>query len=204
MATAPLLIDQDEYKAIKSINSTTSDSVLEEICDGVSQLVKTYCNNSFVDYFTVNKVEPFTLPYQTHLLQLTESPVRTITLVQERASIGGTYTSLTAADYVLDSTTDTLYRIQSGNYKNWAMGPAAVQVSYKAGYDADPVASVTPLPKDLRLAVVDLVTYYFKDQTKSRQTMAGASIQNETSTSQRNNVSFPDHIKRILDLYKNY
>jgi hypothetical protein len=34
--------------------------------------------------------------------------------------------------------------------------------------------------------------------------MQGASIQNVTSSSQRNNVAYPDHIKRVLDLYKNY
>ena len=49
-----------------------------------------------------------------------------------------------------------------------------------------------------------MVTYYFKDQTKSRQTIAGASIQTSTSSSQKNSVDFPDHIKRVLDLYKNY
>ena len=33
---------------------------------------------------------------------------------------------------------------------------------------------------------------------------ASASIQNNVTSSQRNNVAFPDHIKRVLDLYKNY
>jgi len=56
----------------------------------------------------------------------------------------------------------------------------------------------------LRLAVTDLITYYLKDEHKERRTIAGASIQNQASTSQRNNVAFPDHIKRVLDLYKNF
>jgi hypothetical protein len=34
--------------------------------------------------------------------------------------------------------------------------------------------------------------------------MGGASIQNSASTTQSNNVAFPDHIKRVLDLYKVY
>jgi hypothetical protein len=54
------------------------------------------------------------------------------------------------------------------------------------------------------LAVIDLITYYHKDEHKERKVMAGASIQNSASTSQRNNVAFPDHIKRVLDLYKVY
>ena len=59
-------------------------------------------------------------------------------------------------------------------------------------------------PADLKLAVIDLVTYYHKDEYKERKVMAGASIQNAGSTSQANNVAFPDHIKRVLDLYKNF
>jgi len=43
-----------------------------------------------------------------------------------------------------------------------------------------------------------------KDEHKARQTLQGASIQNNSSSSQRNNVAFPDHIKRVLDLYKNF
>jgi hypothetical protein len=71
-----------------------------------------------------------------------------------------------------------------------------VRVTYTAGY------AETPL--DLRLAVVDLVTYYFKGEHKQRQTLAGATIQNPGSASVRNSVAFPDHIKRVLDLYKNF
>ena len=75
-------------------------------------------------------------------------------------------------------------------------GVGAVKVVYTAGYSA--------VPSDLKLAVLDLVTYYLKDEHKQRQSIAGATMQNQASTSQRNNVSFPDHIKRVLDLYKNF
>ena len=84
----------------------------------------------------------------------------------------------------------------SGSPKSWPTGPGAVRISYTAGYAS--------CPKDLQLAVIDLVTYYMKDEHKARQTMAGASIQNQSSSSQRDNVAFPDHIKRVLDLYKNF
>jgi len=49
-----------------------------------------------------------------------------------------------------------------------------------------------------------MVTYYFKEEHKERMTIAGASLQNQGSSSLSNNVSFPDHIKRVLDLYKNF
>ena len=35
-------------------------------------------------------------------------------------------------------------------------------------------------------------------------TIAGATVRNEISTSLKENIDFPDHIKRILDFYKVY
>ena len=114
-------------------------------------------------------------------------------------SYSDSYATLTtgAYEYALDSATDSILRtLSSGRYKNWPQGVDAVKVVYTAGYSA--------IPSDLKLAVLDLVTYYLKDEHKQRQSIAGASLQNQGSTSQNNNVSFPDHIKRVLDLYKNF
>ena len=71
-----------------------------------------------------------------------------------------------------------------------------VKIVYTAGY------SVTPA--DLKLAVYDLIKYYLKDERKARMQIAGAMVENQVSTSLRNNIGFPDHIKRILDFYKLY
>ena len=43
---------------------------------------------------------------------------------------------------------------------NWRKGVAAVKVVYTAGYSA--------VPSDLKLAVIDLLTYYLKDEHKPR------------------------------------
>ena len=43
-----------------------------------------------------------------------------------------------------------------------------------------------------------------KDERKERMQIAGAMVENPISTSIAGNVGFPDHIKRILDLYKTY
>ena len=140
-----------------------------------------------------------TIDWATHIVQLTESPVNSIVSVKERTSYSDSYNTLTtgAYEYALDTATDSILRtLSSGRYKNWPQGVDAVEVVYKAGYSA--------VPSDLKLAVLDLVTYYLKDEHKQRQTIAGASLQNQGSTSQNNNVSFPDHIKRVLDLYKNF
>ena len=190
------LISLADYKTLAGISSSSDDSKLEELINSVSQLVKTYCGVSFLDYYSTNKTEYITKNFSTHLVELTESPVVEIVTVKERTSPTADYSTLTEnTDYVLDTTTDCLYRMSGSSYQNWESGPNSVEVVYKAGYSA--------LPQDLRLAVVDLITYYHKNEQKQRQTIAGATIQNST-TSMRNSPAFPDHIKRVLDLYKTY
>ena len=192
------LITLQEYKTAEGISAPKDDARLNVLIPSVSELVKTYCGNSFVDFYSSNKTEEFNIDWGTHVVQLTESPVNAIVSVQERNSYSSSYVTLTtgAYEYALDKTTDSILRTTGGGYKNWPAGVAAVKVVYTAGYSA--------VPSDLKLAVLDLVTYYLKDEHKQRQTIAGASLQNQGSTSQNNNVSFPDHIKRVLDLYKTF
>ena len=189
----------NDYKAAEGINSPKDDARLNFLIPSVSQLVKTYCGNSFVDYYSSSKTETVNVEWDTHIVQLTESPIVAVTLVEERDSYENSYATLTTAahEYFVDTATDSIIRTTAGStYKNWRRGPGAVRVTYTAGYSA--------LPLDLRLAVFDLITYYLKDEHKERRSIAGASIQNQASSSQRNNVAFPDHIKRVLDLYKNF
>ena len=195
------LITLEAYKTSENIQSTKEDLRILSLISSVSQLVKTYCGNSFIDYYTDTaedqKVETFNISWATNLVQLTESPVVSVTSVEIRDSYDSSYTTVPAGEFFLDSSTDSIYRVTTnGQSRNWPTGPASVQIKYKAGYES--------CPHDLQLAVFDLVTYYLKDEHKARQTIAGASIQNQGSSSQRNNVAFPDHIKRVLDLYKNF
>ena len=192
------LITLQDYKTAEGITQPKDDARLNVIIPSISQLVKTYCGNSFVDFYSSNKTETFDINWATHIVQLTESPVNTVVSVQERAGYSSDYTTLTTGDYeyALDSNTDSILRTTGGGYKNWETGVGAVKVVYTAGYSA--------VPADLKLAVLDLVTYYLKDEHKMRQSIAGASIQNQGSSGQSNNVGFPDHIKRVLDLYKNF
>jgi len=193
------LITLQDYKTAEGITQPKDDARLNVLIPSVSELVKTYCGNSFVDFYSSNKTEYFDINWGTHIVQLTESPVNAIVSVQERTSYSDSYTTLTtgAFEYYLNTQTDSILRtIGSGKFKNWSEGVGAVKVVYTAGYSA--------IPGDLKLAVLDLITYYLKDEHKQRQSIAGASIQNQASTSQSNNVSFPDHIKRVLDLYKNF
>ena len=192
------LIDVETYKQMTGITSTNQDTRIAQLIVSVSQLVKTYCNNTFADFVSSAKTEIFNVDYNEHFVQLTETPLIAVTSVSERENPTATYNTLSNnSEYYVDSVTDTIFRVDgSGNGKQFESGKGSVKVVYTAGY--------TSLPQDLELAVMDLITYYLKDERKSRQTIAGATLANQTSTSQRDNVGFPDHIKRILDLYKNY
>ena len=194
------LITRDEYKSLKNLSqSVKEDSRIYALIDSVSPLVKTYCGNSIVDYYSSNKTETFNINWDTYVVQLTESPVNAIVSVQEREGYSSDYSTLTTGsnEYFLDLETDSVIRTTTGSaYKNWPKGPGAVKIVYTAGYSTT--------PKDLQLAVADLITYYLKDEYKERRTLQGASVQNRGTSSMSDNVDFPDHIKRVLDLYKNF
>ena len=192
------LITLATYKDAEGLSTPKEDLRINALIPNVSQLVKTYCGNSFVDFFSSNKTETFNIDWDTYIVQLTESPVNSIVSVQERQSYSDSYATLTtgAFEFALDGRTDSILRTSSFGYQNWPRGVDAVKVVYTAGYSA--------VPADLELAVIDLNTYYLKDEHKERRTIQGASIQNASSSSQRDNVAFPDHIKRVLDLYKNF
>ena len=182
-----------DYKQIEGLTNPKDDFRINQLIDSVSQLVKTYCGNSIVDFYTTNKVETVNMDWDTHIVQLTESPVNTIVSVEKRDSVTESYTTVPTTDYYLDATTDSVLYVTGSAYKNWPRGAGSVKVTYKAGYSA--------CPTDLRLAVVDLIKYYMKDEHTQRRTISGATIENQGTGEGR---GFPDHIKRVLDMYKNF
>ena len=187
----------DDYKTFKGIEHFKDDSKISALVSPISELVKTYCGTSFIDHYSTNKVEIFDIgDAQTAELFLTESPLVSVSSVKEREGITADYITLVNnTDYYIDAEHDRLYRIDGDiSSKNWAKGFAAVEVIYRAGYSAT--------PQDLRLAIYDLITYYLKEEFKGRKSLAGATLQNETSTSIREDIGFPDHIKRVLDMHR--
>ena len=190
------LITLAEYKEAEGIASPKEDLRLASLIPAVSQLVKTYCGNSLIDFYSTNKVETFNMDWSTHVIQLTESPVNAIVSVEKRDSVTDSYTTVASTEYYLDTSTDSVLYVTGSTYKNWPRGAGSVKITYTAGYAS--------CPTDLKLAVFDLVTYYLRDEHKERRTLAGATRQNQGSTSLRDSVAFPDHSKRVLDLYKNF
>jgi hypothetical protein len=80
------LVTLAEYKESEGIASPKEDLRLATLVPAVSQLVKTYCGNSLIDYYSTNKEETFSINWDTYVIQLTESPVNTIVSVHKRDS----------------------------------------------------------------------------------------------------------------------
>tara|TARA_R100001015_G_C4601758_1_gene156706 strand:+ start:576 stop:1187 length:612 start_codon:yes stop_codon:yes gene_type:complete len=199
------LITLQEYKDFAGMSGLTEDAKINVIIPSISQAVKTYCGTSFVDYFNSAKTEYFDITDSyTTMVMVDESPLVSVTSVAERESQADSYVTLISEnsdgsgkyEYVVDIELDTIRRTTDSRDKAFPIGRKAVKVIYKAGYSATPA--------DLKLACFDLVKYYLKDERKIQQSIAGAQIRNQVSTSQRDNIDFPDHIKRILDFYKVY
>ena len=199
------LITLQQYKDFAGLTGVTMDARINVIIDSVSELVKNYCGTSFVDDYSSAKTEYFDIhDGQTTRVMLDEGPINTVTSVSERESQADAYVTLITEnsdssgkyEYIVDSMTDSIIRTNENVDKAFPKGRKAVKVVYTAGYSA--------CPEDLKLALFDLVKYYLKDERKERMQIAGAMIENPTSTSIRNNAGFPDHIKRVLDMYKVY
>lgn len=199
------LITLAQYKDFAGLNGVSEDAKLNVIIPSVSQAVKTYCGTSFVDFYSSAKTEFFDIKdNHTTAIMLDESPIVSITSVQERDGQASAYVTLISEnsdgsgkyEYTVDEETDTIFRTEDTTDKSFPKGRKAVKVVYKAGYAST--------PGDLKLALFDLVKYYLKDERKERLSISGAQISNQVTTSLRENIGFPDHIKRILDFYKLY
>tara|TARA_Y100000592_G_C5479681_1_gene324539 strand:+ start:6039 stop:6638 length:600 start_codon:yes stop_codon:yes gene_type:complete len=191
------LITTKQYKDYKQMDHNKDDAKIDTLVASISQMVKTYCGHSIIDFYSATKLETFDIEDQlTSEIFLTESPLVSVSSVKERLSIASSFTTLTEnVDYYIDIEHDRIRRIDGDRGVDyWPQGFGSVQVVYNAGYAA--------VPADLKLAVYDLITYYLKEEYKTQRSIAGTTLRNEGSTSIRNDIGFPDHIKRVLDLYK--
>tara|TARA_Y100001937_G_scaffold27859_1_gene40165 strand:- start:1409 stop:2002 length:594 start_codon:yes stop_codon:yes gene_type:complete len=191
------LITVQEYKDAEGIRGDNNDDRLAILVPQVSELAKKYCGTSFIDFFSSNKTETFNISdNNTSVVVVSETPINSVVSVKERDNPSTDYITLTNnTEFYIDTNSDSIFRLDSdGDRKAFKRGFGSVEVVYKAGY--------ATTPKDLQLALFDLVTYYLKDEHKQRRTLGGATIQNQGTAGIRTSTDFPDHIKRVLDLYR--
>ena len=192
------LITVNEYKDAEGLRGEKDDDRLFVMVPLVSDLVKKYCGISFVDFFSTDKIETFTInDNYTSTITMSESPLVTVDTVKERPDYGSPYVTLTTGnyEYYVDAESDAVIRTnESGNPISWKKGVGSVQITYNAGYST--------CPSDLKLALFDLVNYYMKDEHKERRSLGNAQMSNQGTSGIKSSTDFPDHIKRVLDLYR--
>ena len=94
------LITVNEYKDAQGLRGEKDDDRLAILVPQVSDLVKKYCGISFIDFYSTDKVETFTISDNfTTTIIMSESPLVTVDSVQERTSYSGDYTTLTTGNY---------------------------------------------------------------------------------------------------------
>ena len=187
------LVSLDEFKAYKKITKDDDDPKLSIMIRAASQLAKTYCRRTFVDYANTDKVEYFDGD-QFAVLFVDEFPIKSITSV-EVASDGVTYTALTAdEDYFVDTDVDAIRTVDElpftvGAYPSFK----SVKVTYQGGYDE--------VPEDMKIAVMDLVEYYRQEEYTPRKAFESSSIEN-LGFREGGKANLPAHVKRIFEMYK--
>jgi hypothetical protein len=179
------LITKAEYKTYASITSVNQDAEIDLLIPRVSELVKTYCRRTFVDFYDEAKTEVFEGGYGSLILK--ETPVTQVISVQQSKDYGKTYTKLTKFDDWVQSN-DFVVSVNPRGFEPLVNG---YKVSYFAGYET--------VPLDLKLAVLDLVTYYRKNDSAVHSTKAPGT--NAVQIEYISTTSLPAHIKRVLDLY---
>jgi hypothetical protein len=182
------LITKAEYKTYAGISSTNQDSEIDLLIPKISELIKTYCRRTFVDYYDEPLVEKTSGGFEKLLLK--EAPVVQVLSLEKSTDYGQTYANLTEfSDWVLDTADGSVVALSKDGFPKLVNGYI---VTYFAGYET--------VPEDLKLAALDLVTYYRKNDGSvhnNKSPGAGGSVQLEYIM----NTNFPAHIKRVLDQY---
>lgn len=191
------LVTLDEYKIYAGINSTNQDTVITALIPQVSSLVKTICRRTFVDYVDDAKTEVFSGGSTNSKYYMQEYPVISVSSVEYSADYGQTYDSLVEfTDYVVDLEDDSLVALP------YTEDPSTTAVFTKAinGYKVSYYAGYEVLPEDLKIAILDLVTYYLKNDGSVHSPKAPGtnSVQIEYITT----TALPAHIARVLNIYK--
>lgn len=181
------LVTKAEFKAYAGLTSTSQDAIIDSLIPKVSELVKNLCGRTFVDYVNDSKVEY--LDGGAAYMNVTEFPVIAVQSFEYSEDYGKTYTALTEyTDFVWKRKDDTIQSINGTDFSN---KPNAYRITYTGGYEE--------LPTDLKLAVLDLVNYYLRNDmaVHSNRAPGANSVQIEYVTT----TNLPAHIKRVLDLY---
>lgn len=181
------LVTKAEYKAYAGIASDTQDAIITSIIPKVSQLIKSLCRRTFLDHVNESKIEVYSGGHGNKLY-LKEYPLLSVIAVEKSVDYGAIYTELVEfTDYAIDQEDGSIVAINA-DFTKYING---YKITYTGGYEN--------LPDDLKIAVMDLVTYYIKSDSSIHSTKSPGS--NSVQIEYITTTNLPAHIKRVLDLY---
>lgn len=177
-----------EYKTYAMINSTNQDPEIKLIMPGITAFIRTYCNRTFVDYFSDTKTEVFSGGYSSYITK--EYPLISISSLEYSSDNGATYTTLTEyVDYVYDGELERVVPTNGSVFPKLVNG---YKITYNAGFEVYPV--------EIKLAAMDLITYYLKSDSSVKSSRSAGS--NTSQIEYVLNAGLPSNIRRILDQYR--
>ena len=172
------------YKAWAGINGNGSDAAITLMLAQAEAMVRRYAGRDLTNGFeSASRTETYDGNGES-VLQLREWPVASVATVEERDR-GGTWTTLDATEYRLDTRTGQLHKINAmrgrimadyvgggtnlafGVHPSWSADPASVRVTYTGGYST--------IPADI-VAVVYLLIDHKLANAGSDQTLTSESI----------------------------
>ena len=116
------LVTIQQYKDFTGLQGVQEDARISTLIPQVTQVVKTYCGTSFVDYYSSNKTEYFNITdSRTTRIMLDESPLTSVISVKEREDQAASYVTLITEnsdssgkyEYIIDTITDSIIRTSS-------------------------------------------------------------------------------------------
>lgn len=180
------LITLADYKTYKNLSTPNHDAEINNLIPKVSDLIKNYCKRTFVDYVNTAKVEYYNGGVEAFVLK--ESPVISVTTVEYSSDYGNTYSNIPEFySWVLDD--DCIVSTSNDGFVKRLRG---YKITYKAGY--------VNIPEDLKLAALDLISYYRQNDAAVHSTKAPGT--NSVQIEYISTTTLPAHIRRILDLYR--
>jgi hypothetical protein len=182
------LISKSEYKNYMGIVSSTKDTEIDLLIPKVSELIKSYCRRTFIDYYSSPQTEFFDGNNYTELI-LKESPVVTILSVSKSTDYGQNYSTVLTQYVDWVQIGDSIRAISNNGCFPYLL--RGYKVEYFGGYDT--------VPEDLKLAALDLVEYYSKNNSAVH--VNRDVTPNVTQIQYVASTNFPAHIKRVLDMY---
>lgn len=182
------IITLEEYKQYSTIKSPNQDADINMLIPAITQYIRTYCGRVFTDYFDVDKTEVFS--GGTVALMQKEYPLVSITSLEYSDDRGKTFRALEEyTDFVYDMENEMIRIVGCDIIPKRING---YKLTYKAGFE--------DYPQEIKLACMDLVTYYMKGDMAVKSTRGAGS--NTTQIEYVLNSGLPSNIRRILDLYR--